>query len=60
MAKAIVADDVLNNATAPIAVICREVRRNGVSELYRATSSDEAARDRAQRPKLGKWLAVRP
>jgi IS30 family transposase len=34
--------------------ICREVRRNGGSESYRAMRSDEAAWDRARRPKLCK------
>jgi IS30 family transposase len=34
--------------------ICREVRRNGGRENYRATRSDVAAWDRARRPKLCK------
>ena len=39
--------------------ISREVRRNGGPERYRATRSDQAAWDRALRPKLCK-LACRP
>ena len=39
--------------------ISREVRRNGGSDRYRAARSDQAAWDRAPRPKLCK-LACRP
>ncbi len=39
--------------------ISREVRRNGGADRYRATSSDQAAWDRALRPKLCK-LACHP
>ena len=39
--------------------ISREVRRNGGSDCYRAARSDQAAWDRARRPKLCK-LACRP
>ena len=39
--------------------ICREVRRNGGRRIYRAASADQAAWDRARRPKPCK-LANRP
>tara|TARA_R110002049_G_scaffold83506_2_gene212464 strand:- start:3988 stop:4527 length:540 start_codon:yes stop_codon:yes gene_type:complete len=39
--------------------ICREVRRNGGSAGYRAAASDQAAWDRALRPKMCK-LACQP
>src|SRR5260370_29226863 len=39
--------------------ISREVHRNGGSDRYRAARSDQAAWDRARRPKLCK-LACRP
>jgi IS30 family transposase len=39
--------------------ISREVQRNGGSDRYRAARSDQAAWDRARRPKLCK-LACRP
>ena len=39
--------------------ICREVRRNGGAAGYRATASDQAAWDRALRPKICK-LACHP
>jgi transposase, IS30 family len=39
--------------------ISREVQRNGVTDSDRAAGSDQAARDRARRPKLCK-LACRP
>ena len=37
--------------------ICREVRRNGGVHQYRATASDQAARDRALHPKAS-WLVT--
>ena len=40
-------------------IISREVSRNGGSDLYRASRSEQAAWDRAPRPKLCK-LACRP
>jgi IS30 family transposase len=39
--------------------ISREVQRNGGADCYRAARSDQAAWDRARRPKLCK-LACRP
>jgi IS30 family transposase len=39
--------------------VSREVSRNGGSDLYRASRSDQATWDRALRPKLCK-LACRP
>jgi len=36
--------------------ISREVRRNGGAAGYRATASDQAAWDRALRPKIAGWL----
>jgi IS30 family transposase len=39
--------------------ISREVQRNGGADCYRAARSDQAAWDRARRPKLCKLAAVR-
>jgi IS30 family transposase len=40
--------------------ICRELRRNGGADGYRASSADQAAWDRAHRPKLCKLVQKRP
>jgi len=40
--------------------ISREVKRNGGADRYRAVSSDQAAWDRARRPKLCKLACNRP
>lgn len=43
----------------PQSTISREVQRNGGADRYRAAISDQATWDRARRPKLCNWLAVR-
>lgn len=39
--------------------ICREIKRNGDRETYRASHADQAARDRTQRPKTCKLVENR-